>query len=187
MKLTDEEILALYYERSENAICETDRKYGKLCRKISNGIILDKRDREEIINDTWLALWDAIPPGKPDSFKAYVCRVVKNLALKKYEYNHAMKRRSEYEISLEELADCVSGGGNVEESMLQKELVDVINQFLKSISRENRMIFLRRYWFMHSVKDIARDNHISEKSASMRLTRIRQQLKMYLHKEGYGL
>lgn len=185
--MTDEEILALYYERSENAICETDRKYGKLCRKISIGIIQDKRDSEEIINDTWLALWGSIPPGKPDSFKAYVCRVVKNLSLKKYEYNHARKRRSEYETSLEELADCVSGGENVEESMLQKELVDVINRFLGSISKENRIIFLRRYWFMHSVREIARDNHISEKCASMRLTRIRQQLKTYLHKEGYGV
>lgn len=187
MKVEDKEILALYYERSEHAIRETDIKYGKLCRKISMGLLNDKRDSEEIINDTWITMWDTIPPKKPNPFKAYVCRVVKNLSMKKYEYNHAMKRRSNYETSLEELADCISNGGNVEDSALQKELAGVINRFLDSLSKEKRIMFLRRYWFMHSVKEIAKDNHISEKSASMRLTRIRQQLREYLIREGYVL
>lgn len=185
--MKDEEILALYYQRSEYAIRETELKYGKLCRKISMGILKDKRDSEEIINDTWIAMWDAIPPKKPNPLKAYVCRVVKNLSIKKYEYNHAKKRKSNYEISLEELEDCISDERNVENNALQRELSCLINCFMESLPKEKRIMFLRRYWFMHSVKEIAKDNHISEKNASMKLARIRQQLKIYLIREGYTL
>lgn len=185
--MKDKEIVTLYFERVENAILETDKKYGKLCRKISMGITNDIRDTEEIINDTWMTVWNTIPPKNPHSLKTYICRIAKNLSLKKYEYNHALKRKSEYEYSLEELNDCIGSKENVEEGIMQEELVHVINQFLGNISEENRILFLKRYWFLYSVKDIAKEARISEKNASMRLARIRKQLKQYLRKEGYEI
>lgn len=184
-KLRDEDILALYFERSENAIRETERKYGRLCRKISFGILRDDRDREETVSDTWMTLWNTIPPKKPESFKAYVCRVVKNLALKRYEYEHAGKRQSNYEASLEELEECIDVGEGVEEHVLEQELTGSINRFLADLPKEKRIMFLRRYWFMDPVKDIAKDYHISQKNASMRLARMRKELRNYLVREGY--
>lgn len=183
--MLDDEILNLYFSRSEDAITETETKYGKLCRKIIWGILADKRDSEECINDTWMALWNAIPPQKPNPFKAYVCRVAKNQALKKLEYNHAEKRHSEWEASLDELSECVNAAVNVEKEVEQKEIESAINQFLDKLSHEKRILFIRRYWFLHPVKEIARDYRISEKTASMRLARIRKQLKKFLEQEGF--
>ena len=139
------------------------------------------------MNDTWMTAWNTIPPKKPQSFKAYLCRITKNLSLKKYEYHHALKRRSEYEFSLEELSDCVAGVQSVEDGIAQMELTETINSFLDNISKENRILFLKRYWFLYPIKEIAKDFHISEKNASMRLVRIRKQLKEYLIKEGYEI
>ena len=183
--MEDDEILALYLARSENAITETACKYGKLCLGISFGILHDRRDSEECLNDTWLAMWNTIPPKEPNPFRAYLCRVVKNLSIKKYEYNHAKKRRGEYEASLDELEDCISSRKDIEDSVMQKELIKAVNHFLSELPKEKRILFLRRYWFMHSLKDIARDNHISEKALSMRLARMRGELKEYLGQEGF--
>lgn len=186
LQVTDGEIIDLYFARSEDAISETNIKYGKLCFQIIFGILCDKRDSEECINDTWMALWNAIPPKKPNPFKAYVCRVAKNLALKKWEYNHAGKRNSELEMSLEELSDCVNTAVDVEREVEQKLMEDVMNRFLAGLPAEKRILFLRRYWFLHSVKEIADNYHISEKTASMRLARIRKQLKCFLEQEGFA-
>ncbi len=183
--MTDDEIIALYFARSENAISETALKYGKLCSKVIWGILYDSRDSEECLNDTWMALWNAIPPQKPHPFKAYVCRIAKNLALKKQAYNHAGKRYSELETSLDELSDCASQGHNVEQEVEQKSIESAINQFLAKLPKEKRILFMRRYWFLHSVREIAEDLHITERTASMRLARIRRQLKHFLEQEGY--
>lgn len=182
--MEDEEILALYLARSEDAIRETELKYGKLCQKISMGILNDRRDSEECLNDTWMVMWNTIPPKKPNPLKAYICRVVKNLSMKKYEYNHAKKRRSEYEASLDELEDCICSSKDVEKSIEKKELTDAVNRFLEKLPREKRILFLRRYWFMHSLKELAKDYHISEKAVSMRLMRTRENLKIFLEREG---
>ncbi len=183
--MTDDEIIALYFDRSENAISETDIKYGKLCSKVICGILYDRRDSEECLNDTWMALWNAIPPQRPHPFKAYICRIAKNLALKKQKYNHAGKRYSELETSLDELSDCAGSGHNVEQEVEQKSIESAIDQFLAGLSKEKRILFMRRYWFLHSVKEIAEDFHITEKTASMRLMRIRRQLRHFLEQEGY--
>ncbi len=185
--MTDQEIVAMYFSRSEDAIRETDRKYGCLCRAISMGIVNDSRDCDECLDDTWLTLWNTIPPKEPNPFKAYVCRVAKNLSLKKYEFNHAQKRNSEYETTLNELTECAHSKNYVEEHVDETELVNAINQFLGSLTSKQRVLFLRRYWFTHSVKEIAGDYHISEKTASMRLARIRKKLREFLIREGYLL
>ena len=159
--MTDEDILALYFKRSEEAIKETNIKYGNLCRKISGNILKDERDSEECVNDTWLALWNAIPPKKPNPMKAYVCRITKNLALKRYQFNHAGKRYCEYELSLDELADCVSHDSNVHHNIEAMELSRAVNCFLDQLSAEKRILFVRRYWFLQPVKEIAADYHIT--------------------------
>ncbi len=186
-KLEDQEIIRLYHERSEDAIHETDLKYGKLCRRISLGILGDSRDSEEVVSDTWLALWNSIPPKKPEPFKAYVCRVAKNLALKRYEYEHAQKRNCNYEDSLEELKECIGTKKSVEEHILERELTESINRFLDNFPKEKRVLFLKRYWFLYSVKELAGEYHVSEKNMSMRLARLRKQLKKYLEQEGYAI
>lgn len=185
--MEDKDIIALYWDRSETAITETDRKYGRLCRKISLGIVEDRRDSEEVVNDSWLALWNALPPEWPKLFKAYVCRVVKNLSLKRWNYNHAKKRDGTLEQSLEELRDCAGNGPALDEEVLKEELAADISRFLESLSERNREFFLERYWFVLPLEEIARKNGVTKKAASMRLTRIREQLKEYLRKEGYDV
>ena len=176
--MTDKEIIALYFNRSENAIEQTDVKYGKLCHSISINILNDTRDSEECVNDTYLTLWNKIPPKEPNPFKAYICRIIKNLSLKKYEFNHAKKRNSEYEASLDELEECVSDGTEAFD-----ELRTAINTFLFELPEKKRILFLRRYWFLQPVKDIAKDYGITEKTASMRLARLREKLQQYLQEK----
>lgn len=181
--MTDKEIIALYFKRSENAIEQTDVKYGKLCHSISINILNDTRDSEECVNDTYLTLWNKIPPKEPNPFKAYICRIIKNLSLKKYEFNHAKKRNSEYEASLDELEECVSDGTEASESVEFKELQMAIDMFLSELPEKKRILFLRRYWFLQPVKEIAKDYGITEKTASMRLSRLREKLQQYLQEK----
>lgn len=186
-KMEDKDIIALYWDRSEDAIVETDHKYGRMCRKISLNIVGDRRDSEEVINDSWLALWNNLPPEWPKLFKAYICRIVKNLSLKKYTRAHAQKRKCAMEQSLDELQNCAGPGAELEDELLKDELVQSINRFLDSLSEGNRNIFLERYWFTLSLEEIAQQNGVTKKAASMRLARIREQLKKYLRKEGYDV
>lgn len=181
--MTDKEIIALYFKRSENAIEQTDVKYGKLCHSISINILNDTRDSEECVNDTYLTLWNKIPPKEPNPFKAYICRIIKNLSLKKYEFNHAKKRNSEYEASLDQLEECVSDGTEASESVEFKELQMAIDMFLSELPEKKRILFLRRYWFLQPVKEIAKDYGITEKTASMRLSRLREKLQQYLQEK----
>ena len=181
--MTDKEIIALYFKRSENAIEQTDVKYGKLCHSISINILNDTRDSEECVNDTYLTLWNKIPPKEPNPFKAYICRIIKNLSLKKYEFNHAKKRNSEYEASLDELEECVSDGTEASESVEFKELQMAIDMFLSELLEKKRILFLRRYWFLQPVKELAKDYGITEKTASMRLSRLREKLQQYLQEK----
>ena len=181
--MTDKEIIALYFKRSENAIEQTDEKYGRLCHSISINILNDTRDSEECVNDTYLTLWNKIPPKEPNPFKAYICRIIKNLSLKKYEFNHAKKRNSAYETSLDELAECVSDGTEASDSVEFEELRTAINTFLSELKKKKRILFLRRYWFLQPVKEIAKDYGITEKTASMRLARLREKLQQYLQEK----
>ena len=150
--MTDKEIIALYFKRSENAIEQTDVKYGKLCHSISINILNDTRDSEECVNDTYLTLWNKIPPKEPNPFKAYICRIIKNLSLKKYEFNHAKKRNSEYEASLDELEECVSDGTEASEAVEFKELQMAINMFLSELPEKtinDSKIFLCKFFRKH--------------------------------------
>ena len=181
--MNDQEIIALFWARQESAISATADKYGRYCHSIAYNILYNHFDAEECVNDTYLTLWNKIPPKEPNPFKAYICRIIKNLSLKKYEFNHAKKRNSEYEASLDELEECVSDGTEASEAVEFKELQMAINMFLSELPEKKRILFLRRYWFLQPVKDIAKDYGITEKTASMRLARLREKLQQYLQEK----
>ena len=207
--MEDQKIIDLYTNREERAIHETDKKYGRLCTSISMGILNDIRDSEECVSDTWLTLWNQIPPKKPNPFKAYICRIIKNLSLKRYEYHHAKKRNSQYDLSLEELEECISKEQNVENQIELRELkldfpyiqngvnisnftrpTDIQKKRMReklNLPKEKRILFLRRYWFLQSVSEMARDYEITPKNMSVKLLRIRKELKEYLKEEGFEI
>ncbi len=180
----DKAIIDLFFERSEQAIRELDTKYGKTCHKISYNILNNRQDAEECVNDAYLGTWNAIPPQRPDPLLTFVCRIVRNLSVMRYHANTAMKRNSSYDVALDELESCLASESSVEDELEGKRLVRIIEDFLDSLSQENRVIFMRRYWFSDSYDDIAARVGLSEKAVSMRLVRLRKLLRSHLKVEG---
>ena len=178
--MDDEKIIELFFNRSEQAIEEVDKKYGKTCHNISYNILHNKLDAEECVNDAYLGAWNAIPPARPNPLLTYLCKIVRNLSLKRYEFNTAIKRNSTYDVAMEELESCLSSPETVESEIALKELTHIIENFLDSLSTENRVIFLRRYWFSDTYSDIAARMGMTEKNVSVRLTRIRENLRNHL-------
>lgn len=175
--MEDKKIIDLFFERSENAIKELDLKYGKLFFNLSNNIVNNKQDAEECVNDAYLGAWNTIPPQKPNPLLSYICRIVRNISIKSYWKN---KKHSSYAISLDELEPFICGNSVTESEIEVKELTRIIEKFLDTLSKENRIIFIKRYWFCDSYKDIAEYMGFSEKNISVRLARIRQKLKKHL-------
>ena len=178
--MEDERIIELFFERSEQAIGELDDKYGKVFHSLSFRILSNHQDAEECVNDAYLGTWNTIPPTRPHSLLAYVCQIVRNISLKRYHLKKALKRNSTYDLAMEELDACLASPSTVEEEIETKELARIIEDFLDTLSKENRVIFLQRYWFSDNYLDIAKKVGISEKSVSVRLTRIRRRMREYL-------
>ena len=178
--MTDEEIIDLFFAREEQAIDELDRKYGKVLHKTSYSILKNELDASECVNDAYLGTWNAIPPTKPNSLLAFVCQIVRNISVKRYYMKKAMKRNSTYDVAMEEIDACLSSANTVEDEVETKELARIIEGFLDTLTSENRVIFLQRYWFSDTYSDIAQKVGISEKSVSVRLSRIRKRLREYL-------
>lgn len=176
----DEKIIEMFFERSEQAIAEVDKKYGKICHRLSFNILNSWPDAEECVNDAYLGAWNAIPPAKPNPLQAYICKIVRNISLKLYYRKEAAKRNSTYDIAMEELKHQLSSPNTVETEIEARELARIIESFLDTLTVENRVIFMRRYWFSDSGKDIAERMGLTEKNISVRLTRIRQKMKQYL-------
>ena len=181
--LTDSEIIRLYFERSESAIEETDRVYGKYCRYISFEILRSREDSEEIVNDTYLNTWNSIPPKNPPSLKNFLGKIVRGLSINRLEYNNAQKRGDgRIDAVLDELQGCIP---SYDEKYEDNELIrKVINNFLRSLQNEKRKIFVRRYWYLSPISDIANDFGMSEGKIKMILMRLRKDLKKMLEKEG---
>jgi RNA polymerase sigma-70 factor (ECF subfamily) len=184
MCLKDHEIVELFFERSEQAITELILKYGAAIRNVASNILRDALDVEECQSDTYLQVWNRIPPTRPNHLGAYVCRIARNVCLKRYHANTAQKRNSHYDVALEELEATIPALSTVESDYDAKELSQYLNMFLKELSREERYLFMRRYWFGDGVSEIARNLGISAHTASVRLFRLRQKLQTYLQKEG---
>lgn len=184
--MDDRHILQLLFDRAEAAIDALARRFGPRLYAIAMNILCSSRDAEECVNDTYLALWNAIPPAQPDPLCAYTYRVGRNTALKKLRENTAQVRNSAYDLSLDELAGSIADD-SLWDILDARALGRSIDRFLDLQAKENRVIFLRRYWFGDSVKDIARDVGMKEGAVSVRLNRLRSALRDHLSKEGFDL
>lgn len=185
--MNDSEIIDLFFERSEQAIVELSKKYGNICKHISINILNDPLDVEECINDAYLGIWNSVPPQRPNLLLAYVCRVVQNLSIKRYHFNTAEKRNSKYSLALDELEECIAAPNNNETDREVPLLDEIIDNFLSTLSRDNRVMFIRRYWFSDSISEIAGLFGIPEHNVSARLCRIRKRMREYLTKKGVVL
>ena len=182
--MTDTEIINLFFERSEQAIEELAKKHGSAVAKVARNILGNAQDTEECVNDTYLGAWNAIPPHRPDPLRTFVCKIARNLAAKKYHSNTAAIRNSQYDLALDELEEFLSGGDVVEDAYAAQELEEAINGFIAGLDYTDRFIFMRRYWYSDTVRDIAKMAHSTSNSVTVRLFRIREKLKDYLEKEG---
>ena len=178
--MEDEKIIDLFFARSESAISALDAKYGKVCHKISYNILNNRLDAEECVSDAYLGTWNAIPPQRPNPLLAFVCVLVRRYSIMRHRANTAMKRNSSYDIVISELEHCLKHPDDVEKSMETKTLVRMIEEFLDTLTKENRVIFMSRYWFSDSNKEIAARTGLTENNVAVRLNRIRKQLREYL-------
>lgn len=182
--MDDKIIIELYWERKEEAVRETALKYGKLCAYIAGNILSSQEDSEECVNDTYFAVWNAIPDERPNIFSAFISRITRNLALKKYEYLSAAKRNPGAITSLEELGDCISGTENVESEIEKMRIESTINAFLRQQSEEKRNIFIRRYWYFDTIESICKSTGFSQSKVKSMLYQMRQKLRKKLESEG---
>ncbi len=183
--MEEEQIIALYFARSEDAIAQTHKKYGKYCHKIAFNILRSREDSEECVNDTYLKTWNAIPPRRPSKLQIFLGKITRNLALDRFDKLSAAKRGSgEVTLSLEELYACIPDPQSPERAVEQKELIQALNSFLAELPAQQRKIFLRRYWNLSSIKEIASFYGISESKVKTTLMRTRGKLKDHLEQEG---
>lgn len=185
--MDDEGIVALLWQRQESGLAELKMKYDRLCRQTAHNILAAPDDVSECINDAYFQLWQLIPPQRPRRLAAFLLKVVRNLALKKYAYNNAQKRRADFVLSLDELAEIAPGGLTPESELDRERLPVAISSFLHRQSRLNRQLFLRRYWYFDSVAEIAAQSALSQGAVNVRLCRLRSDLKAYLQKEGFDV
>lgn len=185
--MEDCNIIKLYFERSENAVAESDSKYGKICRKVADNILHNFQDTEECVNDTWLTAWNIIPPKKPEFLGAFFAKITRNLSLTRLRKKLAEKRKgNETDLCIDELAECVADSkqNNITDSV---EIKDSLNRFLASINQKHRIIFMKRYWFVYSIEEIAKDMSMNSGAVKMSLSRTRSRLKSFLESEGIEL
>lgn len=185
--MKDSQIIDLFFERSEQAITELSNKYGKLCKSISYNIVNNDEDAEECVNDAYFGAWNRIPPDKPNPLMAYICKLVRNISLNKFDYNNAKKRNSNYTVCLDELDECVPAANSVEDEINTKRLTVAIENFLSELDEVSRIIFVRRYWFYDDYAQIAAGLGIKEGNVRVKLGRTRKKLKNYLEKEGFAI
>ena len=181
--MDDSKIVALYFERNPAAVQETEAAYGPKLHRLALGILGSREDAEESVNDTYLAAWRTIPPQRPSLLFPYLAKICRNAALGKLDWQNAKKRKAEVVALTQEMEQCIPDelAGR---SMDQAELGRILNRFLEKLSEENRRIFLRRYWFADSIRDIADRFGISENTVRVRLHRTRSKLRAYLEQEG---
>ncbi len=182
--MKDHEIIELFFERSEQAITELIIKYGAAVKCVVSNILKNLQDVEECANDTYLNVWNQIPPTRPRHLGAYTCRIARNISLNRHYANTAEKRNTYYDVALEELEKTIPALSTVESDYDAKELTEYLNRFLRGIDREDRYLFMRRYWYGDGISEIAHYLDITPHNVSVRLFRLRQRLQNYLQKEG---
>ena len=180
--MDDERIVQLFFERDQSAIEQSQQKYGKYCFAVANRILNSREESDECVNDTWQHAWQGIPPEKPSKLQLFFGKITRNLALDRYAYHHAQKRNTHMETVIDEFWECVPNGEALPEDRIV--LKDLLNRFLASLDKQTRIIFLRRYWYVCTPKEIARSMGLSESNVNVILHRTRKSLKQYLQKEG---
>ena len=184
--MEDNQIVDLYWARSEEAITETDKKYGRYCHYIAYQILSNDGDAEEIVNDTYLKTWNTIPPNRPAPLKAYVGMISNQLALNRYEEKTAQKRGGgSLSLIYHELDECIADEGESVDMGENLDLRDALNRFIWALPKRTRNIFVRRYWYASSMAEIAADYGMKENAVAMLMFRTRQKLKDFLRKEGF--
>lgn len=184
--MEDSKIIELFFSRDENAIVQTEASYGRRLLVLADNIVQSREDAEESVNDTYLKAWDTIPPQKPNHFFAYLAKICRHFALGKLDWKNAAKRKAEVVCLTKEMENCVPDTHR-DRMMEGKELGRILNAFLRTLSPENRMVFVRRYWYVDTVADIAQRYGISESTVMTRLHRTRKKLSVYLEKEGVSV
>ena len=184
--MDDERIVELYWQRNENAISETAAKYGKYLHGISYRILANTEDADECVNDTYSRAWDAIPPHRPSILSTFLGKITRRISIDRWRMRNAGKRGGgEIELALDELQNCISDNQSVEEISEQKEKINKINLFLRSLPDSERRVFLCRYWYLDSISSIARQFGFSESKVKSMLLRTREKLRVQLEKEDY--
>lgn len=186
--MEDEKIVALYWQRDEEAIRETETKYGRYLTKIAYNVLANWEDSQESVNDTYHKAWESMPPHRPSALSTYLGKIVREVSIDIFRRRNSGKRHgSEYAISLSELEECVSGGGTPEEAVDLRLLAEAIGAYLRTMPQEARNTFVGRYYFMDSVREVAGYCGMSESKAKSLLYRTRLGLKAYLEQEGFDL
>lgn len=182
--MEDAQLIAMFYQRSEQAIAGLKERYGSLCLSVARRILPDARDAEECLSDVLLKIWNSIPPEQPECLPAYLSRITRNAALDRYSYNHAEKRSTALTNAFEELEYSLAASFDVEQQIQEQDFRRFINEFLLGLKKENRIFFVRRYWYGESITEIANAFRISEEKVKSSLFRTRNRLKSALEKEG---
>lgn len=186
--MRDQEIIDLYWARKEAAIPATAEKYGRYCHTISYNILHNHEDAEECVNDTYLGAWKSMPPNRPERLAAFLGKIARNFSLNRFKQYTAKKRGiGQTELALSELEDCIPAETGIEQIMDEMILVRSIDRFLWEQPEQKRNIFIRRYWYLSSIRDIARDIGMSQSKVTSLLFRMRNELKAHLEKEGITL
>ena len=181
--MDDSKIIELFFARNEDAIKHTDDTYGRRLFHLADNIVHNDQDAEESVSDTYMKAWDTIPPQRPERFFAYIARICRNFALKRIDWQKAKKRNAEVVTLTQEMENCIPDTYRDMEAD-ERELGRILDAFLRTLTPENQMVFLRRYWYVDTIAEIAVRYGISESAVQMRLNRTRSKLAMYLAKEG---
>lgn len=181
--MKDDEIIALYFRRDEDAIRQTELAYGGKLYNLSYRLLWNREDAEESVSDTYMKAWENIPPTKPTFFYAYLAKICRFLAMGKLDWNNAAKRKAEVVELSDEMENCIPDLSR-EMQIQSRELGALLNEFLGTLSQENRQIFMRRYWYADSIAEIAQRFHLGESNVKTKLMRTRNALRTFLEKEG---
>ncbi len=182
--MEDKDIIALFMSRQEQAISETEKKYGNYCYKIAWNVLNNEEDSKECVNDTWFKAWNSIPPTIPNFLQSFLGKITRNLSINVWRDKHAQKRgNGESYVILDELSECISDEKNIEQEIIAKELAAKINVFLENMQEDKRKMLVMRYFFMTPVKEIAQKLGVSESQVKMTLSRSRKKLQIFLEKE----
>ena len=181
--MDDDQIVEMFWNRDESAIEHAAAKYSSYCHTIAMNVLSNHQDAEECVNDTWLRVWNAIPPERPKAFRAWVGKIALRLALNRWQKNHSQKRDAGLGEILQELEECIPSGQSIEQQMIASEITRIVNQWLGTLGQEDRVLFVRRYWYGDAVKKLALERGVSPGKMAKRLYVLRCKLKAALARE----